>query len=358
MALTFCLLPSIVFAGKKSKKSTAEEVVTASPNNSIKSLTREAMFISAMQSKLLGNFNEAALRFNAIIKEDPNNYASYFQLAQIYFELNDLVKAEAAGQKALDLNPNDEWHYVFLGQVKVAKGDYIGASDIYEKMIQNLKTKDIDLYFDWVMLLEKADKYDEALEALHLMEKKFGYSDDILFEKISVYLKSNQHKEAISEIKKLLSKDSTQYKYYGYLGEIYEQADEQDKAIESYLKVLSHEPDNILAIYSLKDIYSKNGEIKKKKKIANAFGSKSMAIEDKVRLFIPIIQFQEGTDSVIADKKMVYHLLDTLYATHSDDKDVINLINDTYLTFDDKKTSYSFLEKIIKDSSTSHEVWI
>jgi tetratricopeptide (TPR) repeat protein len=172
MALTLCLLPTIVFAGKKSKKNTTENVVTASPNNSIKSLTREAMFINAMQSKLLGNFNEAALRFNSIIKEDPNNYASYFQLAQIYFELNDLAKAEAAGQKALDLDPSDEWHYVFLGQVKVGKGDYSGASDVYEKMIQNLKTRDIELYFDYVMLLEKAEKYDKALEVLNQMNQK------------------------------------------------------------------------------------------------------------------------------------------------------------------------------------------
>lgn len=359
MALAFCLLPAIVFAGKKSKNNTSENVVTASPNNSIKSLTREAMFINAMQSKLLGNFNEAALRFNSIIKEDPNNYASYFQLAQIYYELGDLPKAEAAGQKALDLDPSDEWHYVFLGQIKVGKGDYSGASDVYEKMIQNLKTKDIELYFDYVMLLEKAEKYDKAVEVLHQMDQKFGPNDDILFEKIGAYLKTNQHKEAISEIKSIIAKDTTQYKYYGYLGDVYEQSGQQDKAIESYNKVLKHEPDNVLAIYSLSDIYSKNGDLSQQEQVlSGAFSSKTMPVEDKIRLFLPIVQFQEGTDSVIADREMVYHLLDTLYKTNSDDKDVISLINDTYLTLGEKDKSFSFLEKITKDSSATKDIWI
>lgn len=359
MALTFCLLPTILFAGKKSKKNTSEEIVTASPNNSIKSLTLEALFISAMQTKLLGNFNEAVYRFKDIIKDDPNNYAAYFQLAQIYYETGDLDKAEAAGQKALDLQPLDEWHYVFLGQIKAGKSDFNGAAEVYEKMIQTLKPKDINLYFDWVMLSEKANNYEKALHALSLMEKKFGPNDDILFEKISVYLKSKQYKEAVSEIKNLISNDTTQYKYYGYLGDVYEQAGQQDKAIESYNKVLNHEPDNVLALYSLSDIYSKNGKISEQEKVlSNAFQSKSMAIEDKVRLFIPLLQFQEGRDSVIVDRPMIYHLVDTLYATHPDDKDVLNLINDTYLTLGEKDKSYKFLEKIIQDSTTSKDIWI
>lgn len=360
IALTFCLLPAIAFAGKKSKKkSTKESVVTASTSNTIKSLTREAMFINAMQSKLLGNLNEAALRFNSIIKEDPNNYASYFQLAQIYFELRELPKAEVAAQKALDLNPNDEWHYVFLGQIKAGKGDFNGAANVYEKLIQFQQPNDIDLYFDWVMLLEKADKNDKALEVLQKMDKKFGPNDDILFEKIAVYLNTERHKEAISEIKNLISKDTSQYKYYGYLGDIYEQAGQQDKAIESYEKVLAKEPDNVLAIYSLSNIYSKNGDDAQQEVIlSNAFRSKTMSIEDKVRLFIPIIQFKEGSDSVISNREMIYHLLDTLYVAHSDDSDMIGLINDTYLTLGEKEKAFDFLEKIVQDSSSNKDIWI
>lgn len=360
IALTLCLMPAIVFAGKKSKKGTPKEtVVTASPDNSIKSLTREAMFINAMQSKLLGNLNEAALRFNSIIKDDPNNYASYFQLAQIYYELGDFVKSEVAGQKALELNPNDEWHYVFLGQIKAGKNDFLGAANVYEKLITFKKSNDIDLYYDWVMLLEKADKYDKALQVLNQMEKKFGLNDEILLEKISAYLYSNQLKEAISELKGLIAKDTNQYKYYGYLGDIYEQADQIDNAILSFKKVLSFEPENLLAIYSLSKIYSTSGDDAQQEAIiSDAFRSKTMSIDDKVRLFIPLIQFQEGTDSVIANREMVYHLLDTLYTTHSDDKDVIGLINDTYLTLGEKEKAFNFLEKIVQDSTTSKEIWI
>ena len=204
-------------------------------------------------------------------------------------------------------------------------------------MIQNLKTRDIELYFDYVMLLEKAEKYDKALEVLSQMNQKFGPNDDVLFEKIGVYLKADRHKEAITEIKNVISKDTTQYKYYGYLGDVYEQSGQQDKAIESYNTVLKNEPDNVLAIYSLSDIYAKNGDKAKQEQVlSNAFGSKTMSVEDKVRLFLPIIQFQEGTDSVIADREMVEHLLDTLYTANSEDKDVINLINNAYLNLGEK----------------------
>lgn len=354
----FLLLGSVALAQKKSKKQKSEKADTTAQVDQIKSLTREALFINAMQSKVLGNYNEAIFRFNSLLKEEPNNHAAHFQLAQLYFYQNQLDKAEAENQTALRLNPDDEWYYIFLGQIKAERGDLSGAADIYKQLIA-IKPNETELYYDWAMLLEEAGRTEEALGVYDQLEKKMGFHEEIFVRKLPLYQLTKQTDRAIRDVNKLISADSGQFRYYGYLGDLYEQKGEHDKAVAAFQRILSLDPGNILGYYSISETYAKKGdEINRRKVLSEAISSGEISVEDKVRLILPIIQTQLGEDSTEGSKKLIYDLLDIMEKAHPEDQTVLGLVAESYYTFGETEKAVLFLKEIVKDTSSTKETYI
>lgn len=354
----FLLLGTVAFGQKKSKKQKSEKADSTVQVDQIKSLTREALFINAMQSKVLGNYNEAVFRFNSLLKEEPGNHAAHFQLAQLYFYQNQLDKAEAANQTALKLNPNDEWYYIFLGQIKAERGDLNGAADVYKQLVK-LKPEETELFYDWAMLLEEAGRTDEALEVYEQLEKRLGFHEEIFVQKLPLYQSTNQSDKAIKDVQKLIQADSGQFRYYGYLGDLYEQNGEHDKAIAAFQKILLMDPGNILGYYSISEIYAKKGDALNRRKILlEAILSKEISSDDKIRIILPIIQVQMGADSTSENKKLIYDLLEVLEKAHPEAPEVLGVIAESYYTFGETEKAVSFLEAIVKDSSSTKETYI
>ncbi len=354
--LAFLILGSTAFAQKKSKKTKSDNAATPTiKEDQIKRLTQEALFINAMQSKMLGNYNEAIYRFTAIIKENPNNHAAHFQMAQIFYSMNQLDKAEAANKTALSLNPKDEWYYVFLGQIKADRGDLSGAADVYRDLLK-IKSDDIDLYYDWAMLLEEAKRVEEAINVYDLIEKKTGEHEEVFVYKLPLYESTNQHKKALEEVNKLIALDSTQFRYYGYLGDIYAKSGNDEKAIEAYNKILALDSGNILAFYALAEIYNIKGDVAKQKKIlTDAISSKDISAEDKIKLLLPAIQEQIKDNDNEANKKLLDDLLDILVKAHPQDQDVLGLVAESYFTLGEKEKAENFLREITKDSAATKD---
>lgn len=359
LLLAFLIVGSTAFAQKKSKKSKSGNTATPSvKDDQIKILTNEALFINAMQSKMLGNYNEAAFRFSAIIKENPNNHAAHFQMAQIFYSMNQLDKAEFANKTAVDINPYDEWYYVFLGQIKADRGDLSGAADVYRDLIK-IKSDDVDLYYDWAMLLEDAKRPEEALQVYELIEKKTGEQEEVFVYKLPLYESTKQYKKALEEVNKLIASDPTQFRYYGYQGDIYAKSGNYEKAIEAYEKILALDSGNILAFYALSEIYNEKGDTAKQNKIlTDAIGSKDISAEDKIKLILPAIQEQIKDNDNEANKKLVNNLLDILVKTHPKDQNVLGLVAESYFTFGEKEKAENFLREIAKDSAATKENFI
>lgn len=349
-----------LIAQKKSKKLKEDVVDTYTPTkqSQIQSLTVEALFINAMQAKLLGNYNEAIFRFNNVLKEDPSNAAAYFQLAQLYYSQNQLDKAESHAAKAILYNPNEEWHHLFLAHIKLEKNDLEGGAKIYQQLIQ-MNPKETEYLFELAMIWEETGKYEKAIEVYEQLEKIIGHDEDLVVKKVTAYQKLNKNKEAFKEIQKLIDQDSTQFRYYGYLGDFYEQSGEIDKAIESYLKILNMDPSNVLAYYSLSDVYKKAQDTTKQKEVLKkAMLSKEVAVEDKIQLIIPAIREQLAEDSSDYNKALINELVNSLIEAHPNDPAVFAFASESYYTFGEKEKAIETLKELVKDTSASKDIHI
>ena len=81
------------------------------------------LMIQARHFLLNGDLDKAIEAYNAIIKKDPNDSETLFQLATTYEEKGDLNNASAALTKVVALDPNHPQAYFHLGKDTVLMGE-------------------------------------------------------------------------------------------------------------------------------------------------------------------------------------------------------------------------------------------
>lgn len=321
LLLLLCLAVTPSFAQKKGKKKAKDIIIDAPATHetSIKSIEREARFIDAVKSRMLGNFQEAAARFSGILKEDPKNHAAAFQLCRIYYDTDQLDLAEKFAMQSIKIYPYIDWYHIFLAEIRAEKGNFIGAASVYQNMIKYFP-EEYKYYYDWSFMLAKAGKLEESIAAFDELEKKIGVQDEVVLQKEALYIRLGQMGKAEKEVYKLIQKDSSQVHYYGILGELYEEFKEYDKAEEAYRKVLKLEPENPDGKMSLAQIFRKKGdEAAYKKNLSGLLADEKIDIDKKMQFFIPIIQGMTENDSTSSDNLLVLELSDIILETHPED---------------------------------------
>ncbi|MEZ5021885.1 MAG: tetratricopeptide repeat protein [Chitinophagales bacterium] len=127
---------------------------------------------------MLGNVEDAAGLFNAVLKLDPNNHAAYYELSRLAYENNNLDEAEQFAAKAIKLNPKNEWYHIYYAEAKAHRGDYLGAAKAYQAIIDEMPEL-TEYYQDVAYMYAKADKPEEAIEVYDKIEKMQGISEPL-----------------------------------------------------------------------------------------------------------------------------------------------------------------------------------
>ncbi len=135
----------------------------------------------------------------AILKEDPENIESTFEVAYRYEHLGELKKAEKYYLKTIELDPNHVVAYNNLMNLYEEVGEYDKAGETGVKLL-TLQPGSIETIQDVVRIFWEADKPDEALNLLEqfsvankndMTEDKTQVVSD-LYEDITAY--TNSHK--------------------------------------------------------------------------------------------------------------------------------------------------------------------
>ncbi len=359
----FILILALLIAGpvtfakkKKNKNSSTSQAETVQEKSRKSTIQEEAMFIDAMQSALLGNLNEALFKFKAIVKDDPLNYAAFFQIAKIYYELNELDKAESYNQAALNINPKYIWSYHLLVQIKATKYDYDGAAEAYSHLVE-LMPGDIETLVTWVAFLKGAGKFEEALKVLDKVEQITGMTEELLLAKLPLLKEIKKHDEAIRQINRQIAADSTQYQYYGYLGDVYYETEDYDHAIKAYEKVLELNPDNAIAYYSLSVLYDEKGDKEAKANILSSV-MQSHSIELETKLDVLSLSMRHELSEEEKDTTLILNLFEDLAENHSDHSSVVSLLTEMYHMFKGPKKAISYLKEHINSIEPDIDLYL
>lgn len=98
----------------------------------------------------------AMTTYEAALELNPNNYIASNNLAYLYLQEGDIVKAKTYGKKAVELQPNNAAALDTLAQIYVAEKDYKEALNLYERAItDDMQNEEIYLNYVEALLLAK-----------------------------------------------------------------------------------------------------------------------------------------------------------------------------------------------------------
>ena len=168
-----------------------------------------------------GQLENAEAVYNAMAALDPASAKKYHQWAfRVYDQAKKYDKAIVPAQKVIDLDPNDEMSYFFLGTT-----------------YHNLQR-----YDDEVAILQK----------ILAVKPDFGYA---WYQVGSAHIQQKKFKEAVAAFKKYTELSPSEPNGWLSLGVCYMQLKDNESALEPLKKCVELKPDNAVAWYNLALVY-------------------------------------------------------------------------------------------------------
>ncbi|MGA7927896.1 MAG: tetratricopeptide repeat protein [Candidatus Sulfotelmatobacter sp.] len=146
-------------------RSTVKELQGQSFKPSTNSLPAMHDYDDGLKLARLGNFLDAAKRFEAATKDDPQFALAYSELAKTYANLGHDDDAGHASRKAVELSdqlPPAEKYLIEASHDQIQK-DYPKAIEAYENLVKAAPDNS-DVLFELAGLYQKSSAYDKARE--------------------------------------------------------------------------------------------------------------------------------------------------------------------------------------------------
>ena len=283
---SFILLLQILSVGCKST-----QTVQTGKNSSSSSKLSDAqkaevtnLFFNASKEKILGNPDNAASLYSEVIRKDPGNAASMYELANIYVDQKKYADALFFSKSAYMIDRRNSWYALSYAEILQKNKKFNDAADVLGRLVQDFPDH-TDFYFEWANALIYAEHPADAIKAYDKLELQIGLKKEVSLQKTRLYQRMNKPEKAIEELKKLIANDPKDAQPYGMLAEIYQSMGNKEKALETYNLILQIDPDNPYIHLSLADFYRSNGEKEKSvEELKKAFLNKELDIDTKISI--------------------------------------------------------------------------
>lgn len=277
-------------------------------------ITIERLFIDACKAKALGDYDGAILLFKEILQTDPDNDATLYELAKIYFEYSRLDDARELAKKAVALNPANEYYLVLYGETLLYQGLFVEAAEVFEKQVARFP-QNIDGYLELSYAYERSGNVKESMRVLLEAEKQFGPDMSLLMEQYRFYMRNGFIDQAIDVLQKLIAANPDEPTFLSMLTEVYESAEKMDLAEETYNKLLAMDPDNTDLLFKKAQYDRRSGDMEAyRQDLRTAFSNPDGNIDRKVFFLVPYI------DSVdlpaFAEKDFILELATLMVEAH------------------------------------------
>ena len=247
----FTILLSLFFSATFAQKN--------SPSKVPQEVEFKNFFSQANIFLLNGQVENAIAAYNSCLKLSPNSAAVNYQLAKIFFRLQDFDAALNYISQAVKLSEDNYWYNVFLADVYRCLGNYQESIKIFETLIK--KNPNYQDYLQLCELYVKSGKISSAISTLNTIESKYGFDIDNSLKKIDLLRRQNHLKEAEDECCKLVLTDSSNLSYLGMLEDFYLSISQISKAQEVVTKMQSIDDKNPLSYLAVAYLCRATGKI-------------------------------------------------------------------------------------------------
>lgn len=205
-------------------------------------------------------YDKAIENYKNAISVNPNNYQTYFDLGGVYLVKIDLENFSNSLLKSIELNPENEGSYYFIGQG-------YAMLDESDEIIEIFEEKKFELT-NWGALCggissvyERMGDLDEAIKYLGKGLITTKYAHQLYTQMGKLYSRyKGDYMKAFEYFNRALEYEPTYSKAYFELGQIYGYQNEWLKAKEYFEKAIIYDSKYAAAYYNLGMCYGNLGE--------------------------------------------------------------------------------------------------
>jgi tetratricopeptide (TPR) repeat protein len=287
--LTACFLLLALASCKTKQAGTTSSAAPKSSGGALEGKQRvdfERVFFDANKEKMLGNYDLAETLFSQALRIDPNSSATMYELANIYAFQNNKNQALFYSKKAAAADPKNIWYQLLYADCLKDSKQPAEVVPVFEKLVKDYPDR-IDFYYELANSYLYVNKLNDAIRIYNKIETQVGVTEDASMQKLKIYKATNNFDKSVEEAQKLIKAYPKEAKYYGMLGEIYQDKGMNDKAFAAYNDLLKIDPDNAYVHLSLADYYRNLKQNENAfKEIKIAFKSKDLDIDTKVKILL------------------------------------------------------------------------
>ncbi len=329
-----------------------------SQSNSVteKQVMGEAVFIQAMQEKILGNTDKAIKLFERTIKEQEDNDAAHFQLAQLYIEKEKEKEAFEHIQKAANLSPSNIYYQKILADHYEKQKMYSAAAQVYEKMY-NAGHREIKELDKWAYNCVKSNNLDQAEKILKILENAYGLSTRLAKKQYDVFTLQKKSKKAESVLIELVDLNDQNTEALYMLAMHYKKQGREEKSKEYFHKILAINPNDSKANIALAENFKQGGEDSKfLNSISTIIDNDNIEVDLKIKELIPYVEkMQEGTDEEL--NRNLLDIANRMQQVHPNDAKVYALSGDIFYHADQIDNAIEAYGKSIEIRPDIWSVW-
>jgi len=328
--------------------------ISISVAQQISTQSNRDLYYDATKEKIQGNTEKALKLFEKQLKAYPEDDASMYEIASIYFKQKKVDEALEYAGNAVSLNSENKWYKTLLIQIYQAKGDYRAASRIIQNMIET-EPGNIEYLQDYALNYIYAGDFKDAIEVYDEIEEKMGITEQISLQKQKLYLLLKRPKEAIREVEALTRAYPDEARFLEMLAEMYVTSEKFDEALATYEKIREIDPDNPYINISLSDYYRKQGNDEMAfTYLKDGFANPALDIDTKIQILLAYYSVNEIYNEL---KDEAFTLAEILVEAHPDEAKAFSIYADLLYQddrFDEARTAF---RKVISLDSSKYVVW-
>ncbi|MEO6903677.1 MAG: tetratricopeptide repeat protein [Bacteroidia bacterium] len=319
-------------APKKGLTNTAADTTATSKSAQFEKLNFEKAYFDGIKEKILGNYERAEVLLLQAMHIAPTSAATMYELAMIYTYQNRKNQALLYSKKAAILDEKNIWYQLLYAQNLKENKKNTELITLYQKLIRNYPNR-TDFYFELANANLYANKLNDALKVYNNIEDRNGVSEEVSMQKIKIYKALKNYDEAVDEARKLIKSSPQEPKYYGILGELYQEKGQDEKAFDAYTELLKIDPKNAFVHLSLADYYRNKKQDKKAfEEIKIAFKNNELDIDTKIKI---LLSYYSITETYVDLRTEADTLCKILVETHPDEAKAFAMYGD--FLYRDKK---------------------
>ncbi|MCO6481635.1 MAG: tetratricopeptide repeat protein [Flavobacteriales bacterium] len=263
------------------------------------------LFMDATNARLQGDPGKAVQLYRGVLRLDPDNAATLFELAKLYHQGMHGEEALAMAKKAVAADKSNIWYRFLVADLSSQLGDLPGAAKAYQGILDQWPER-YEVYFELADVQARQGKTDEAEKAYRRLEQQFGLSEELVAHEYDMLMQGGQGQKALELLQRARKQDPGNPQYLGMMAEAYASLGQMDKAQELYEQAVAADPDDSMARISLAQFFYNEGKLDEGfGQLKEAFSDPDLDIDPKMQLLLGFFQITDSDQADSTSRKLI-----------------------------------------------------